>query len=56
MFTANRTTTGFDAASIKIRSLADGSTKMVQQGGTYGRIVGTRQGHSYLTYVNRNTL
>jgi predicted Ser/Thr protein kinase len=56
MFTANSSTTGFDDASIKVRSLTDGSTKVVLQGGTYGRVVGTRKGHTYLTYVNRNTL
>ena len=56
MFTANSATTGFDTASIKILSLADGETKVVKQGGTYGRIVGTRTGRTYLTYVNQNTL
>jgi Tol biopolymer transport system component len=56
VFTANSTTTGFDTASIRVGSLTDGSTKVVQQGGTYGRILGTQKGRTFLTYVNGNTL
>jgi serine/threonine-protein kinase len=55
VYTANNSVTGFDAASIKIRSL-DGSTKTIQRGGTYGRIIHTPRGHNYLIYVSRNTL
>ena len=56
LFTANNSTTGFDASNIKVVSLADHRTKIVQAGATYGRVVGTRKGHTYLTYVNRSTL
>ena len=56
LFTANNGTTGFDAANIKVVFLADRRTKIVQAGATYGRVVGTRKGHTYLIYVNRSTL
>jgi serine/threonine-protein kinase len=55
VYTANNSVTGFDAASIKIRTL-DGSTKTILRGGTYGRIIHTPREHNYLIYVSRNTL
>lgn len=43
---------GPNSASIQILSLADGTTKPVVQGGTFGRYVTD----GYLTYVNQGTL
>src|SRR5262249_7581377 len=56
MYTAISGTAGLAVGTIKIRSLIDGRTKTIQEGGTYGRIIQTHQGHTYLTYLYRNTL
>jgi len=56
VYTANSGPNAFDAATIKVRSLIDGKTKTLQQGGTAGRVVKTSSGHSYLMYVNRGVL
>jgi len=42
VYTAHSGPTGFDAATIKLKSFADGKTKILQQGGTAGRVVKTR--------------
>jgi serine/threonine-protein kinase len=56
VYTAHSGPTGFDAATIKLISIADGKTKTLQQGGTAGRVVKTRQGHAFLLYVTRGAL
>ena len=52
LFTANPTTTAFDAANIEVMSLADHRRKTLVRGGTFGRYLPS--GH--LVYVNRGTL
>jgi serine/threonine-protein kinase len=56
VYTAHSGPTGFDSATIKLKSFADGKTKTLQQGGTAGRVVKTRQGHAFLLYVTRGAL
>src|SRR5262249_10908229 len=56
IYTSIGGTADLDAAAIKVHSLIDGRTKIIQQGGIFGRIIRTHQGHSYLTYVKGNVL
>ena len=56
VYTAHSGSTGFDAATIKVKSLIDGKTKTIHQGGTAGRVVKTSRGRSYLLYVSRGAL
>ena len=56
VYTAHSGPTGFDSATIKLKSFADGKTKTLQQGGTSGRVVKTPQGHAFLLYVTRGAL
>ena len=56
LFTAENSTVGFDDARIEVVRLTDGSRKILQSGGTYGRYLPASGGKGYLTYVNRGTL
>ncbi len=56
VYTAHSGPTGFDAATIKVKSLIDGKTKTIHQGGTAGRVVKTSRGRAYLLYVSRGAL
>jgi Tol biopolymer transport system component/predicted Ser/Thr protein kinase len=56
LFTANRTVTVFDGASIEVMSLADRRTKTLVRGGTFGRYLAPSRGTGQLVYVSRGTL
>lgn len=56
LFTAQNSLVGYDDASIQVVTLADGHTKTVQRGGTFGRYLPASDSKGYLTYVNRGTL
>jgi serine/threonine-protein kinase len=56
VYTANTGAAGFDTANIKVRSLIDGRTKTIQQGGTYGRVVQSSKEHAFLLYIRGNAL
>jgi WD40-like Beta Propeller Repeat len=51
LFTANTSTTAFDAANIEVMSLTDHRRRTLVRGGTFGRYL-----PSGLVYVNRGTL
>jgi len=56
IYTAHNGLTSFDYATIKVRSLINGQTKTLQQGGTAGLVVQTPRGNYYFLYVNRSAL
>jgi serine/threonine-protein kinase len=56
VYTAHTGTSGFDTAVIKLFSFVDGKTKVIQEGGTFGRVVKTRSGNAYLLFLSRDTL
>jgi serine/threonine-protein kinase len=56
LFTVSGNATNFDVASIAVASLKDGTHKILERGGTYGRYVSASDGTGYLAFVNRGTL
>jgi serine/threonine-protein kinase len=56
LFTVSGNSANFDVASIGVASLKDGTHKIVQRGGTYGRYVSASDGTGYLTFVSRGLL
>ncbi len=56
LFTGNTSSMGFENASIEVLSLQTGQTKVVQQGGYFGRYVAETGSRGHLVYLHEGVL